>query len=51
MLGQFPEAINRAVIESMDVNEKMGMKALTSEHVAKGLASLVYRANGFKYAI
>ena len=42
MLGQFPEAINRAVIESRDVNEKMGMKALTSEHVAKGLASLVY---------
>ena len=42
MLGQFPEAINRAIIESMDVNEKMGMKALTSEHVAKGLASIVY---------
>jgi type I restriction enzyme R subunit len=42
MLGQFPEAINRAIIENLDVNERMGMKALSDEHVAKGLASLVY---------
>lgn len=42
MLGQFPEAINKAIIENLGVHEKMGMRALSDEHVAKELVSLVY---------
>ncbi|WP_196140646.1 type I restriction endonuclease subunit R [Aliikangiella sp. G2MR2-5] len=42
MLGQFPEAINKAIIESMGVHEKMATLALSNDDVAKGLASLVY---------
>lgn len=42
MLGQFPISINNAVIESMAVHEKMAMKVLSSEAVAKGLAGIMY---------
>jgi type I restriction enzyme R subunit len=42
MLGQFPEAIQNAIIESMDTHNTMAMKALSSDLVSKGIASLVF---------
>ncbi|MCG6202707.1 hypothetical protein KSO91_15920 [Psychromonas antarctica] len=42
MLGQFPESINNAVIESMGIHEKMAMKVLSNEAVAKGFAGLMF---------
>ena len=42
MLGQFPESVNQAVIESMGIHEKMALKVLSSDAVAKGVASFVY---------
>lgn len=42
MLGQFPESINDAVIESMGIHEKMAMKVLSNEAVAKGFAGLMF---------
>ena len=42
MLGQFPEAIQNAIIESMDTHNAMAMKALSSDLVSKGIASLVF---------
>ncbi|MAC46768.1 MAG: restriction endonuclease subunit R [Oceanospirillum sp.] len=42
MLGQFPESINEAVIESMGVHDKMAMKLLSNEAVAKGFAGLMF---------
>ncbi|WP_198341846.1 hypothetical protein [Oceanisphaera avium] len=42
MLGQFPEAIQTAIIDSMDTHNAMAMKALSSDLVAKGIASLVF---------
>mgnify|MGYP000692876000 CR=1 FL=1 len=42
MLGQFPESINEAVIESMGIHEKMAMKVLSNEAVAKGFAGLMF---------
>lgn len=42
MLGQFPEAIQTAIIDSMDTHNSMAMKALSSDLVAKGIASLVF---------
>lgn len=42
MLGQFPEAIQKAIIESMDTHNVMAMKALSNDIVSQGLASLVF---------
>ncbi|MBP6122794.1 MULTISPECIES: hypothetical protein [Providencia] len=42
MLGQFPESINEAVIESMGIHEKIAMKALSNEAIAKGFAGLIF---------
>lgn len=42
MLGQFPEAIQTAIIDSLDTHNIMAMKALSSEQVSKGIASLVF---------
>ncbi len=42
MLGQFPEAIQTAIIDSLDTHNVMAMKALSSEEVSKGIASLVF---------
>jgi type I restriction enzyme R subunit len=42
MLGQFPESISNAVIESMDVHNDMAMKLLSNEAVAKGFAGLMF---------
>lgn len=42
MLGQFPESINDAVIESMGIHEKMALKVLSNEAVAKGFAGLMF---------
>ncbi len=42
MLGQFPESISNAVIESMDVHNEMAMKLLSNEAVAKGFAGLMF---------
>ncbi|MGL5948347.1 MAG: hypothetical protein ACRCYV_04690, partial [Aeromonas sp.] len=42
MLGQFPESINTAIIESMDVHNEMAMKLLSNEAVAKGFAGLMF---------
>lgn len=42
MLGQFPEAIQTAIIESMETHNEMAMKALSEELVSKGIASLVF---------
>ena len=42
MLGQFPESINNAVIESMGIHEKMAMKVLSNETLAKGFAGLMF---------
>ncbi len=42
MLGQFPESINEAVIESMGIHEGMAMKVLSNEAVAKGFAELMF---------
>lgn len=42
MLGQFPESINNAIIESMDVHNEMAMKLLSNEAVAKGFAGLMF---------
>lgn len=42
MLGQFPESISNAVIESMDVHNDMAMKLLSNEAVAKSFAGLMF---------
>lgn len=42
MLGQFPEAIQTAIIESMDTHNTMAMKALSDDVVKNGLASIVF---------
>lgn len=42
MLGQFPESINNAIIESMDVHNEMAMKLLSNEAIAKGFAGLMF---------
>lgn len=42
MLGQFPESINNAIIESMDVHNDMAMKLLSNEAIAKGFAGLMF---------
>lgn len=42
MLGQFPESINNAIIESMDVHNEMAMKLLSNDAVAKGFAGLMF---------
>ncbi|RLV58243.1 type I restriction endonuclease subunit R [Parashewanella curva] len=42
MLGQFPESISNAVIESMDVHNEIAMKLLSNEAVAKGFAGLMF---------
>lgn len=42
MLGEFPNSINNAVIESMDVHNDMAMKLLSNEAVAKGFAGLMF---------
>lgn len=42
MLGQFPEAIDKAIIDSMDTHNLMAMKALTDPNVRQGLISLVF---------
>ncbi|MDY0206654.1 MAG: DEAD/DEAH box helicase family protein [Pseudomonas sp.] len=42
MLGQFPDSINKAVIESMGIHEKMAMKVLSNEAVAHGFVSLMF---------
>ena len=40
MLGQFPDAIQTAIIESMDTHNTMAMKALSDDTVKNGLASI-----------
>ncbi len=42
MLGQFPESITQAVIESMGVHEQMAMKVLSNDAVAKNFAGLMF---------
>ncbi|BDX01731.1 type I restriction-modification system, restriction (R) subunit [Marinomonas pontica] len=42
MLGEFPNSINNAVIESMGVHNDMAMKLLSNEAVAKGFAGLMF---------
>jgi type I restriction enzyme R subunit len=42
MLGQFPESITEAVIDSMGVHEKMVMKVLSNDAVAKNFAGLMF---------
>lgn len=42
MLGQFPESITEAVIESMGVHEQMAMKVLSNDAVAKNFAALMF---------
>ncbi len=42
MLGQFPEAIQTAIIESMETHNTMAMKALSDSAVKDGLASIVF---------
>ncbi|CAM2792312.1 Type I restriction endonuclease subunit R [Vibrio rarus] len=42
MLGEFPNSINNAVIESMDVHNDMAMKLLSNEAIAKGFAGLMF---------
>ncbi|MEZ9860074.1 type I restriction endonuclease subunit R [Vibrio splendidus] len=42
MLGQFPEAIQTAIIESMETHNTMAMKALSDNAVKDGLASIVF---------
>lgn len=42
MLGQFPEAIQAAIIESMETHNAMAMKALSNDLVKNGLASIVF---------
>ena len=42
MLGQFPESINEALIESMGVHEQMSMKVLSNDAVAKNFAGLIF---------
>ena len=42
MLGKFPESVNDAVIESMGIHEKMAMKVLSNEALAKGFAGLMF---------
>lgn len=46
MLGQFPESINKAVIESMGIHEKMALKVLSNEAIAKGFAALIFDVLG-----
>ncbi|MEZ9286893.1 type I restriction endonuclease subunit R [Vibrio lentus] len=42
MLGEFPNSINNAVIESMDIHNDMAMKLLSNEAVAKDFAGLMF---------
>ncbi|MFC0179032.1 hypothetical protein [Thorsellia kenyensis] len=42
MLGQFPESINKAIIESMDIHSEMASKILSNELIAKGFAGLMF---------
>ena len=42
MLGQFPEAIQTAIIESMDTHNTMAMKALSDDTVKNGLANIIF---------
>jgi len=42
MLGQFPEAIQTAIIESMETHNTMAMRALSDSAVKEGLASIVF---------
>ncbi|WP_343289620.1 DEAD/DEAH box helicase family protein [Vibrio harveyi] len=42
MLGQFPESITEAVIDSMGVHEQMAMKVLSNDAVAKNFAGLMF---------
>ncbi|WP_019613511.1 type I restriction endonuclease subunit R [Psychromonas ossibalaenae] len=42
MLGQFPEAIQTAIIESMETHNTMAMKALSDDTVKNGLASIIF---------
>lgn len=42
LLGYFPDSITKAVIESMDVHNEMGMKVLSNEVLAKGFAGLMF---------
>ncbi len=42
MLGQFPEAIQTAIIESMETHNVCAMKALSNNAVKDGLASIVF---------
>ena len=42
MLGEFPNSINNAVIESMDIHNDVAMKLLSNEAVAKGFAGLMF---------
>ncbi|MGL4733989.1 MAG: hypothetical protein ACRCWB_02590 [Enterovibrio sp.] len=41
MLGQFPDSISKAIIESMDVHNDMALKLLSNEAIAKGFAGRV----------
>ena len=41
MLGQFPASINAAVIDSREIHEKMALKVLSSDIIAKGFSDLV----------
>lgn len=42
MLGRFPESITDAVIDSMNIHEKMAMKVLSDEEVAKDFTELMF---------
>ncbi|MGL6175976.1 MAG: type I restriction enzyme subunit R domain-containing protein, partial [Vibrionaceae bacterium] len=42
MLGQFPDSISKAIIESMDVHNDMALKLLSNEAIAKGFAGLMF---------
>ena len=42
MIGGFADAINDAVIESLDVHESLATQVLGKDTIRKGLANIVY---------
>jgi len=42
MMGGFADAINDAVIDSLDVHQNLATQVLSEERIKKGLVDIVY---------
>jgi type I restriction enzyme R subunit len=42
LLGAFPEAINKAVIDSMGIHSDMAIKLLANKYISRCLAELMF---------